>query len=124
MPAPALMMMAMPAMAAKAANRLPLTPQRRREKPRPAKLPMPDRDAMLSASRDQSPAAVSRYPVNKIGKIRGFLANFADFEGRCAAGPFSSISARRRSVPRDRRARPVEAVADCRLHDMFVVAEA
>jgi hypothetical protein len=49
---------------------------------------------MLSASRDQSPAAVSRYPVNKIGKIRGFLANFADFECRRAAG-FSSISTRR-----------------------------
>jgi hypothetical protein len=49
---------------------------------------MPDRDAMLSASRDQSPAAVSRYQVNKIGKIRGFLANFADFEGRRAAGLF------------------------------------
>src|ERR1700731_4625995 len=123
MPAPALMMMAMPAMAAKAANRLPLTPQRRREKPRPAKLPMPDRNAMLSASRDQSPAAVLRYPVNKIGKIRGFLANFAD--SKAGAEPaFSLISTRRRSVPRHPRARPVEAVVDGRLHDMFVVAEA
>src|ERR1700719_163862 len=88
MPAPALMTMAMPAIAAKAANRLPLTPQRRREKPRRAKLPMPDRNAMLSASRDQSPAAVSRYPVNKIGKIRGFLANFADSKAGGGAGLF------------------------------------
>jgi hypothetical protein len=41
---------------------------------------------MLSASRDQSSAAVSRYQVNKIAKIRGFLANFADSKAGGAAG--------------------------------------
>ncbi len=55
MPAPALMTMAMPAITAKAANRLPLTPHRGRSRPESlpslviaTSLPIVNRNAMMS----------------------------------------------------------------------------
>jgi mono/diheme cytochrome c family protein len=67
------MTIAMPAMTAKAANRLPLTPKR---KPLSPDL---DRAAICPLSRlrylEVFPrAAVSRYPVNKFGTGRAFAA--------------------------------------------------
>jgi hypothetical protein len=59
------MMIAIAAITAKAANRLPLTPKRGRKN-----LPIPNRNAMPNApSRYQktNAVAVSRYPVKKIG---------------------------------------------------------
>ena len=54
MPAPALITIAMPAITAKAANRLPLTPHCGRNRPGLAGSPLVDRNAMLSASRPHS----------------------------------------------------------------------
>ncbi len=45
-PAPALIAIAMPAMTAKAANRLPLTPHFGKPKPLSLNLPMPNRNAI------------------------------------------------------------------------------
>src|SRR6185312_12556073 len=74
-PAPAEMTIAMPAMTAKAANRLPLTPKR---KPLSRDL---DRAVICPLSRlrylEMFPrAAVSLYPVNKFGYRKGFRRIF------------------------------------------------
>jgi hypothetical protein len=77
MPAPALITIAMPAITAKAANRLPLTPHcgRKNLKGQPS-LPIVNRAAMLSppakSVRMSRWAAVSRYRVNKSGKLNDF----------------------------------------------------
>ena len=71
-PAPAEITIAMPAMTAKAANRLPLTPKR---KPLTRNL---DSNAICPLPRLRylgmfPGAAVSRYPVNSFGKTKPFL---------------------------------------------------
>ncbi len=88
-PAPALMMIAMPAMTAKAAKRLPLTP-----KPlRPGLLILkaiclPPRLRYLGMF---PRAAVSWYPVNKLGKVGAFLTFFW-----CEAPEFDRFSVYRK----------------------------
>ncbi|MFG3596217.1 hypothetical protein [Bradyrhizobium sp. RDI18] len=66
------MMIAMPAMTAKAANRLPLTPKRKPLTPElnNAICPLPRLHYLEVFPR----AAVSRYPVNKFGKTEPFFA--------------------------------------------------
>ena len=74
-PAPAEMTIAMPAMTAKAANRLPLTPKRKplsRELDRPAICPLSRLRYLEMFPR----AAVSRYPVNKFGTGKAFRRIF------------------------------------------------
>ena len=77
MPAPALMTMAIPAIPAKAANRLPRIPHRRCRSLNRPNLPDVAGHAMRSPrpshSKVESRAAVSRYLVNKIGKMPWIL---------------------------------------------------
>src|SRR6266436_1516788 len=131
-PAPALMTMAMPAITAKAAKRLPLTPHCGRRKPGPGNLPTVIGNAMLSASRSRSSPGRSRrqYRVTRLTKSGTFAANAQNLrigrkKGRHKAGLFrESVQVRSGSIPRDHRATPVEAIVDASLNRMLVVAEA
>src|SRR5258708_9697823 len=89
-PAPALMTMAMPAITAKAANRLPLTPHRGRKIFKGQRsLPIVNRPAIPPPPANvELPAAVSRYQVYKSGKFEAF-AQFCEApkqKGRREAG--------------------------------------
>src|ERR1700730_15807204 len=129
-PAPALITMAMPAITAKAANRLPLTPHFGRRKPRPRNLPIVDRNAILSASRSLHllDEFERQYRVTRLIKSGTFVrsAQILRIENKKAgARPAFPrlLSIRCGSVPRDHRATPVEAIVDASLDGMLVVAE-
>ena len=138
-PAPALMTIAMPAMTAKAAKRLPLTPKLKPLCPGllilMAICPPPRLRYLGMFPR----AAVSWYPVNKFGKLGRFSrffgarpVNLTEFSanrksrqskkaGVTAGLPQSRIE--RRSVARNHRAAEVEAIIDADLEGVFVEAE-
>src|SRR5260370_29630466 len=128
MPAPVLITMAMPAITAKAANRLPLTPHFGRQKPRPRNLPIVDRNAMLSASRSLHPEDEfeRQYRVTRLTKSATFAGSeqILRIESKKAGArpAFPKLfSIRRGSVLRDHRATPVEALVDASLDGMLVV---
>ena len=76
MPAPTLMRIAIPAIAAKAAKRLPLMPHRSCRKRNRRNLPDVDGNAIkvpAPVDLEVNRVAVSRYLVNKIGKMPGIL---------------------------------------------------
>jgi hypothetical protein len=85
------MTMAIAAITAKAAKRLPRMPHRRRRKPNRPNLPDVDGNAMRSPrplhSKVESQAAVSRYLVNEIGKIRRIFLIFSRPNKKAGLGP-------------------------------------
>src|SRR5258708_26729919 len=127
-PAPALMTMAMPAITAKAANRLPLTPHRGRKIFKGQRsLPIVNRPAIPPPpAKVELRAAVSRYQVNKSGKFEAF-AQFCEAPKtkRPARGrPFRMFSIRMFSIKEgsilgDHRTTPVEARGQAGLHNIL-----
>src|SRR3954447_11746201 len=122
MAAPTLMRMAIPAITANAANRLPLTPHRGRRK---LTNPLFNRTAMPPAPQKASGKHSQQYRGTRLTKSRSFRS-FGEFDafpnrrGRCEAG-LCWIFLQTEAVPSNAA---VELMLHAFINDVLIIAEA